>query len=64
MIPIDKYQADDMLVARLELAGVDPEADVELSITTPGCTRKDGVLDIRIPTAAVEAPEKIPIVKT
>lgn len=29
MIPIDKYQDDDTLVVRVELAGIDPEVDVE-----------------------------------
>jgi hypothetical protein len=59
-IPIDEYQDDDTLVVRVELAGIDPEADVEPTVTTAGCTRNGGILDIRIPTAAVEAPEKIP----
>jgi hypothetical protein len=57
-IPIDEYQADDTLVVRVELAGIDPEADVEPTVTTAGCTRTDGILAIPIPTAAVEAPEK------
>jgi hypothetical protein len=58
MIPIGEYQDDDRLVVLVELAGIDPEAGVELTVTTAGCTRTDGILAIRIPTAAVEAPEK------
>lgn len=33
MIPVDEYQEEDALVVRAELAGIDPEKDVELTVT-------------------------------
>ena len=108
MIPVDEYQEEGALVVRAELPGIDPEKDVELTVsdhtlhieaerreeeevkekgylrhevrcgsfsrTLPlpeGVTEaditasyKDGILEIRIPSPAVEAAKKIPIAKT
>jgi HSP20 family protein len=33
LIPVDEYQEEDALVVRAELAGIDPEKDVELTVT-------------------------------
>ena len=108
MIPVDEYQEEGALVVRAELPGIDPEKDVELTVsdhtlhieaerreeeevkekgylrhevrcgsfsrTLPlpeGVTDaditasyKDGILEIRIPSPAVEEAKKIPIATT
>jgi HSP20 family protein len=108
MIPVDEYQEEGALVVRAELPGIDPEKDVELTVsdhtlhieaerreeeevkekgylrhevrcgsfsrTLPlpeGVTDaditasyKDGILEIRIPSPAVEEAKKIPIAKS
>jgi HSP20 family protein len=106
-IPVDEYQEDGTLVVRAELPGIDPDKDVELTVTGDllhikaerreeehgdgtgyvrqemhygsftrtlplphGVTEadvkasyKDGILEIRVPSPAVEAGTKIPIAK-
>lgn len=108
LIRVDEYQENGTLVVKAELPGIDPDKDIELSVTDntllieaerheeekvddKGYVRqelragaftrtlplpagvayaditasyKDGILEIRIPTPAVEATRKIPVTKS
>jgi HSP20 family protein len=72
MIPVDEYRENGDLVIRAEMPGIDPDNDVELTVSDHmlhieaehrDASYQDGILEIRIPTPAPEPAKKISITK-